>query len=367
MDSGHNEILLGAYAARRCPRRVHNDFDRTIPVSTAPFLVSATSQERMDAGRAFEVEIKELLVACHGSDALDIGPQLSSEAAIRATEAAMSRGIPIILSGWLPNDYVGGRKGRPDVLLRTAGARPDWRYVPVDIKRHKTLTRANKSNGDSVLSELSEPTFADARARPELNQRRNRRDTDTLQLAHYWRMLQACGRAPDSPAMAGIIGSDLVDGRAGSADSASYSVSWYDLDKPIFRTFSQSETGGIATRTPFERYDHEMAFRLEIAQQANQRVGAATDPLPLVKPIWVSECEQCPWQTYCAAELGQDNASLAVGRLDARSWIALADVGVSTVEDLAALDPRVIEEFDEDASVDGSRTSQVLTQYLPQV
>jgi predicted RecB family nuclease len=362
MDSGHSEILLGAYAAGRCPRRVHNDFDRTIPISSDPYVVDATAQGRIDAGRGFEIDIKALLVQYHGSEALDIGPQINSEAAIRATEAAMSRGVRIILGGWLPNDYQGGRKGRPDVLLRSTETGADWRYVPIDIKRHKTLTKANKSNGDALLSGLSLPSVADAHPDPELSQRRTRRDTDTLQLAHYWRMLQACQRAPEGgPAMAGIIGSDHLE------SDADHVVSWYDLDQPIFRTFSRTDPNGITTRSALERYDHELSFRLKVAQQAAERTGVATDPKPLVEPIWVSECQQCPWQGYCAAELGEDNASLAVGRLDARSWIALAELGVSSVSDLAALDPTRIEEFDEDAGVDGSRTGAVLEQYLPQV
>lgn len=362
MESQHNEILLGAYAAGRCPRRVHNDFDRTIPFSTEPFVVAPTAQERIDAGRGFEADIRALLVERHGSEALDIGSQINGEAAIRATEAAMSRGVPVILGGWLPNDYQGGRKGRPDILLRSAETGPEWHYVPVDIKRHKTLTKANKSKGDAVLSGLSRPYLADAQPDPELNQRRTRRDTDTLQLAHYWRMLQACQRAPEGgPAMAGIIGSDHLD------SDADHVVSWYDLDRPIFRTFSRTDPDGIATRSALERYDHELSFRLKVAHQAAQRIGAATDPEPLVMPIWVSECQQCPWQDYCAVELGEDNASLAVGRLDARSWIALAELGVSSVSDLAALDPTRIEEFDDDAAAESSRTGEVLAHYLPQV
>jgi len=361
MESRHSEILLGAYAAGRCPRRVHNDFDRTIPLSTQPVVVSATAQERIDAGRGFEVDIRAILADRHGPDVLDIGSDVNGEAAIIATQAAMSRGVPIILGGWLPNDYNGGRKGRPDVLLRSAQSGPDWRYLPVDIKRHKVLTKSNKSTGDAVLSGMSAPYFADAKPDREVNQRRTRRDTDALQLAHYWRMLQAAGRAADGPPMAGIIGSDHL------TTDTDHVVSWYDLDEPVFRTFSRSDPSGIATRSTLERYDHELSFRLKIARQADQRVGAATDPDPLVEPIWIGECQQCPWQDYCAAELGEDNASLAVGRLDARSWIALGELDISTVSDLAALDPTSIEEFDEDADVDSSRTDEVLAEYLPQV
>jgi predicted RecB family nuclease len=373
MESRDSEILLGAYAADRCPRRVHNDFDRTIQLPSEPFIVSATAQERIEAGRDFEAQIKALLISLHGSDVLDIGPQISSETAIRATAAAMSRGVRIILGGWLPNDVQGGRKGRPDVLLRCAGAGPDWRYAPVDIKGHKTLSASNKSDGDALLSVLARPYLADAEADGARNQRRNRRDKDTMQLAHYWRMLQACQRAPQGPAIAGIIGTDHVD--AGVAAEVgvevladvTHVVSWFDLDRPIFRTFSRSDPGGTATRSALERYDHEMTFRLAVAQQAAQRVGAATDPDPLVEPIWVAECQQCPWQNYCATELGPDNASFAVGRLDAQSWVALSDLGIAHVDDLAALEPTVIEEFDAETTSDDSWTRQVVSQYVPHV
>jgi hypothetical protein len=108
------------------------------------------------------------------------------------------------------------------------------------------------------------------------------RFSDYLQLAHYTRMLQACGFAPASGPRRGlIIGTDdLTD-----LGVAGYLLSWLDLDEPLFATFSRSQ--GTAVRSALERYDHEHGFRVRVAQRALERTGAASDPVPLVVPVFV--------------------------------------------------------------------------------
>ncbi len=357
-------ILLGAYAAIRCPRRVHNEFDKTIATSSQQLVPSPVAQERIDAGREFEAHIRQTLRDLHGEDVVTVDPSVGRSEAMSLTTAAMDAGIPIVLGGWLPNDPAGGRKGRPDILLRdvwlpaasdSGGA---WAYLPVDVKNHKMLSHANHSRGDAVLSSLRRPTYACSVAEADYSGRRNRYEVDMLQLAHYWRMLQACGHAGEGGARGGVIGADQLESSALDTAGSGHVITWLDLDAPLWRTYSRSAASGRALRTALERYDHEFAFRLDIADVAVQRTGHADDPEPLVDPIWVSECSQCPWQDYCAQELGPDNASLAVGRLSARQWNALSELGISTVDELASLNADHIASFDADTELNDVRDPQ---------
>ena len=52
-------LLLGAHASRRCPRRVHNDHDRTVP--KVPWEPAEEVQLRLDSGIAFEAEVLDRL------------------------------------------------------------------------------------------------------------------------------------------------------------------------------------------------------------------------------------------------------------------------------------------------------------------
>jgi hypothetical protein len=67
-----------------------------------------------------------------------VDSQLGKADAIAATVHAMESGAPLVLGGWLPDDYAGGRTGRPDVLIKVAGG-----YLPADVKHHSTVKRAN--------------------------------------------------------------------------------------------------------------------------------------------------------------------------------------------------------------------------------
>jgi hypothetical protein len=58
-----NSVLLGGYAAKHCPVRVHNDFSPSVP--TTEWLPSPEDQLRLDAGNAFEVAVFTHLTALH--------------------------------------------------------------------------------------------------------------------------------------------------------------------------------------------------------------------------------------------------------------------------------------------------------------
>lgn len=325
-------ILLTGYTAKRCARRVHNEFDPRI--ETVEWEVPPELQLRFDAGIAFEAEVfvqlREVLPAESWVDIQDVvsrppaaapqPPVDRKRAAIDATVRAMDDGVDMILGGWLPDDVEGGRTGKPDILLRVGTG-----YVPGDVKAHQvTDVRARgmlryslpSAPGDS----LELPGRA-AKASPRLD--------DHLQLAHYWRMLEAAGRTPDGVEPTGfIIGTDNLDNVDGPV------LVWLDLTQPKFETFSRSSPTGKAKRSAMDRYDHEFGFRYKVAEVARQQGE------PLVQPVFTDECESCPWLDFCLDLAGRDSASahISLGRLSVREWLALNAVGITTIEQLAQLD-----------------------------
>ena len=158
------------------------------------------------------------------------------------------------------------------------------------------------------------------------------RASDFLQLAHYHRMLQACGFAAEH-ALGAVIGTDgLFDAPV---------LAWADLDEPMVRTFSRSQPEGWRLRSVMERYDFELGFRTEIAQVAQQQTGhPELDPAPLVRPIVNRECGRCHWWEHCRPQLHPDDVSLRIdkGALDMREIVTLRRHGIDTVTDLARVD-----------------------------
>lgn len=336
-------IVLNGYAAKQCPRRVHNDFDPTIPkVKWEP---PAELQARLDAGNDFEASVFDAIESALHGRCLRIDATLDRADRIAATLQAMSDGYAVILEGQLPNDQVGGRSGKPDILVRWPAPHSRPVYVPADVKHHK-MAKASKTKSLTVSS-LTDPA-----QRQELPGRVAEiagRVDDQFQLAHYTRMLQAAGFHPGEHALMGaIIGSDDLT----TVDPSGHVFVWYDLNTPLFKTFSRS--AGTKKRSALERYDHEHAFRIQVAEVARNRSGTSDDPAPLVIPVWQQECDVCPWAAHCAEELGPDavSADITSGRLDVREWLALHDVGITTTTALAEVDA------DDPA---------LQSQYLPQV
>ena len=328
--------LLTGYDAKRCQRRIHNDHDATL--EKVPWEVPADLQKRFDEGNAFEAAVFAVLEDQLPAERWrDLTGVWGKEANVEATAGAMASGVDLIVGGWLPDDADGGRTGRPDLLLRVGDG-----YVPGDVKWHKTVR--SLSSGTLTYSVPSDPSGLLSVA--GLTARTAERIDDHLQLAHYWRMLEAAGHAASGPARGFIIGTDQLT----DLDPTGIALTWLDLEAPAFATFSRSR--GKAKRTALERYDFEHAIRIDIAAVAESRTGGPDDPEPLVRPIFSAECDACPWHDYCHA-LDSDAASahVDVGRLDVREWRALDGLGIRTLDDLA------------DASLD----DDFLAAYLPEV
>jgi len=319
-------ILLGGYAAKQCPVRTHNDFAPLVPtlVWAAP---TEEAQADLDAGNDFEAEVFASLLRIHEDAAVMVDPGRRKSTAIAATVAAMRAGTPLILGGWLPDDEPGGRKGKPDILVKVDGG-----YLPADIKHHKTVAPARRAT--SSVSSLARPDLR--RQAPGLTAGPHHY-RDGLQLSHYTRMLQACGFHPGPARLVGaILGTSLLPHPDGDPELV---FVWYDLARPTRTTFSRSR--GRVRRSVLERYDHEHAFRVKVAATARRITGSADDPAPLVTPIGCQECARCPYESSCAEQMGPEDPSAAItrDRLDIREWQTLRRMGIATTAALAELDP----------------------------
>lgn len=341
MSDGHAgvDVVLGAYPATQCPVRTQYTFDPSI--SGAPVEISPELQQIIDAGIAFEANLFEQLVALAPHRFHLVDADASYVLACADTLAAMDRGVEVILGGALPRDPIRHRSGRPDLLIRHGTHEPAV-YLPGEVKLHNFLSRKPSNARHQYAVTVAPASDPNARRRlPEARTRTNRLETDGLQLAHYTRMLEAIGRHPGPDHhQAYVISGD--DWSVWGLDEVH--GTWVDLDNPVFSTYSRSE--GTKKRSALERYDHEFGFRVLVAQ--NAAVGGD----PLVVPIYTTECDTCPWRPWCEPTFAADpTTSFGTWRPTLREWLALRTLGITTVEQLAALEltPEWIEQFHAEA------------------
>ena len=333
MTVAGDPLVLDGYAAKRCPVRIHNNFSPL--VITLKEVRSEEQQAVIDAGNAFEAEMFADLLKIHPI-AVMVDQRLGKQEAIATTIAAAESGAPLVLGGWLPDDAAGGRSGKPDILVKVDGG-----YLPADVKHHKTIEAAKRKA--MRVSSLANPgILLDAERSTTTSEYYY---NDCLQLAHYTRMLQACGLHPGTESLIGaILGKSLVTLAGVNPERV---FVWHDLAAPVRYTFSRSR--GKVRRSLLECYDHEHEFRVHVATTARRITGSGDDPEPLVVPIGYKDCPGCPYEEWCAEQMGPDDASAAItrGRLDTREWRMLRRMGFGTVETLADLEPEDPAFFDE--------------------
>lgn len=299
----------GGYTAKQCPLRVY--YDHFPPGATQPHEPTPAERRRMDAGNVFEAEVFDRLEAA-ARDVVRLTNDLRGAALRALTAEAMADGVGLILGGELPLDDQGRRTGRPDVLVRSADAGPIARYHAIDVKHHQVL-EANP-DGTALVSLLVGPSHAHARSvtgeRPKRAESINR---DLLQLAHYQRMLEACGRAASEP-WAGIIGSEGL-------------VVWHLLTDPRF----EPRWTGMPRESALQRYDFEFSFRLDVIA-----AGAAGERI--VDPVCISDCELCPWNSVCVPQFEADDCVSLLPRHGYEHWRAYRREGIRSRAQLAELD-----------------------------
>jgi len=267
-------------------------------VTTAP--PDPTGEQRKADATAHRRSIADEIAGLVGPGWTEIprGPDVRTADREQLTLAAMADGARFIWAAQLPRDQEGGRRGNIDLLVAT-----ETGYVPVLVVRHKV----SDPGSGAQTSPLATP-WPSAR---ELDRRRRVRPQprDVLRLAHTFRLLQACGRAPTGAAVAGVVG---LDGDV---------VVWHDLEAATW-------PGG---RDALGEYDARFADRLAVAD------AAATGGEPLAQPSRIVECRTCPWWPVCQVELRDSRDVSLVVRGEEAAHLRAA--GVLTVDDLAVVDP----------------------------
>ncbi|PRX47830.1 putative RecB family nuclease [Prauserella shujinwangii] len=292
-----NEVLLDAAVVTRCRRRVHLEHDPAM--RDAPLLPpDPAAEQRIADARAHRAEIARRLEAATARRWVSVPADLPVPERVRRTLEALAEGAAYIWGGLLPADREAGRRGGAELLVRTSAG-----YLPVIVVRHR-ITDPGEGARTTPMTDLDPGNAVADPARKLRSQPR-----DQLRLAHVRRLLERAGHAEPRHALGGVIGLD--------ADV----VVWHDLA-------AETWPGG---RTALAEYDTRFADRIAVA-----RAAAAGYPA-LAEPSRVLECRRCPWWSVCEEELSRGrDVSLVVRGEDA---MELRRAGVSTVDELAALDP----------------------------
>ena len=313
--------------AKRCPLAVqYRTYPPAPPAATAAGDHPAGAPARpSDIDRLRDEERVAHVAAVHRAlqdrhpDAVSPDARRDPSERVARTVAAMADGAPAVISGQLPTDPVGRRRGRPLVLVR-AERRPDgrWAYHPVEVAGRRTLdaarARADPAAGAAVAA-LDAPWWDHVAPDPGRRARSNR--GDLLRLAHSHRLLAHAGHG-SSVAAGGVIGREEV-------------VVWHRLDVPVAQ-----HRWDLPERTDepiLARYDLEFSFRLDV-------LAAAALGTPIVGPVAVGECARCPWRPRCWPEIeAADSTSLLPG-FGYRQWYNLARRSITTRAQVAGLDLR---------------------------
>ncbi|MGH3940754.1 MAG: TM0106 family RecB-like putative nuclease, partial [Pseudonocardiaceae bacterium] len=292
----NSPLLLDAGVVTRCRRRVHLEHDPTaVDAPRAP--VDPAVEQRLADASAHRRSVAESLARNRNGTWTVVPSELPAARRSAATMAALAEGAPFVWGGLL-TDIPGGRRGSVELLVRHCGG-----YLPVLVVRHKVTDPGSGAQTSSLDQLVPSSASADPHRRVRPHPR------DQLSLAHAVRMLRSAGLATPGRATGGVIGLDAQV------------VLWHDLDAPTW-------PGG---RSAMCEYDTRFADRLAVAQ------AAMTGAEPLAQPSRINECRSCPWWPTCGAALraGRDVSMVLRGE----DGTALRAAGVSTVDDLAALDP----------------------------
>ena len=322
-------FVLDAYAARSCPLKTVHAFD---PALVAPSLERPNPPFFHDA-TAIEGDVIARILAS-GAAVVDLRGlrDRPSEAQEEAALAALWDGADVVIAPLLPRDREHHRSGRPSLLVKAAD---ESGYVPVQIKFHRVLESQPPDGPLLAVSSLG-AIRVDTDA-PLRRFRWGQRLNAALQVAHYWRLLEATGFAAHHP-RGGLVGLDQIVVGPDPRGHPELVVTWLDLTAPLAapnpRDLDRPDAAPLVST--LERYDSEHAFRVELAE----RTLAASGGESLLTPIISGECRHCVWQQHCQTQLDADDLSLRIAKapLDVHEVRTLRRLGIATVADLAQSD-----------------------------
>ncbi|HVA05036.1 MAG TPA: TM0106 family RecB-like putative nuclease [Acidimicrobiales bacterium] len=312
----------GGYLAKRCPEEVQLDILRPVePLPRSEFMGMLAA-----GGITYEREVFDTLGAAV-EGVVEIDRAIDRGDREQLTADAMRNGTPLVIGGRLPVDATGHRVGEPDLLVRV-GDRPKerglWAYVAVDVKHH--IVRDGDDDDLPTMSEalLSAPWAETDGAGTSASTRT--RYGDLVQLAHYQRMLEACGHQAEEGRWGGIIGTDQR-------------LAWYDLDSERWDWSQYLDEPMDRRLSTMESYDGAFAHGLVIIEAA-VRHRRDPDVALAAEPVAIPDCPECGWRVWCFPILeAAADLSLLPG-INLRKRRQHRDRGVTDLHDLAALDDR---------------------------
>ncbi|MEY3806529.1 MAG: hypothetical protein RIR69_1341 [Actinomycetota bacterium] len=259
-------------------------------------------QMRLDEGNAYEETIFEELCRLH-----KVVNNRDFDDPVESTRRAMERGDLIVVGAELPT--INHRAGRPDVLFRH-GQEPmpngKWAYLPVDVKNSQPFEGTRKAR-QWPISTIESPWLESAEL-CDIGEGKPK-DNHSLQLAHYWLMLTDLGHAPAIEPIGAII-------------DVNQRVVWRLLDDGKNSPLSQCLT------------EWDARWAAIVAMRNGEK--------PLTRPVYRDECKSCPWHDVCEDALIEEQHVSLVEGVGVVAVRALAEFGIETIPQLAALDHRLI-------------------------
>ena len=311
----------GAYLAKTCPEAVQlNVLQPCEPLPRSSFMEMLGRE-----GKDYEVEVFGLLAAAVPG-AVVIDRDLSTSAREALTLGAIGRGVPLVIGGRLPVDDTAHRVGEPDLLVRADALDPSTTglgYLPVDVKHHGTLQPKRNADADGAVTCRVETLFIGP-SDPDEDLEPKWRWDDLVQLAHYQRMLEACGHAPRLGRWAGVVGREEL-------------VVWHDLDAPRWDLTEYIDDPPPQPLSTMEAYDLEFDHRISVIDASITHLSDPASPL-LAEPIAIKACDECGWREWCFERMeATGDLSLLPGMSVAQRRQCHAR-GVTTLRELASLD-----------------------------
>jgi predicted RecB family nuclease len=310
----------GGYLAKRCPEAVQLDVLAPVePLPTSEFMTMLA-----DGGIGFEGEVFDTLRASIAGS-VEVDRTLHRDVRAETTMQAMRAGATLVIGGRLPVDIEGHRVGEPDLLVRV-GERPKadgrWAYVAVDVKHHIVRDLGDETTPDAValvgLAPWVETEGADASTGARW------RYGDLVQLAHYQRLLEACGH-------------EALEGRWGGIIGFGQLLSWYDLDAARWEWSEYLDERVDGSLSSMESYDAAFAHRLSVIDAALRHQRDPTVALR-AEPVAIQSCPECGWRVWCAPRLEEASDLSILPGMNLHRRRAHHDRGVSDLHDLARLD-----------------------------